>query len=133
MNNDPTVPTATRRTRIPTATAIHFVQKVVFSTAFPSQHCLYFLPLPQGQGSLRPVFAVFMTTRPPATPLPPTASLPRTHTTEKRYVTSARGELLGSPDSDLAFKTFVPEPSTALLHTPALATLAALALRPKAL
>ncbi len=46
----------------------HFVQNLVFSTAFPSQHCLYFFPLPQEQGSLRPVFAVFMTTRPPATP-----------------------------------------------------------------
>ncbi len=68
-------------------TAIHFVQNVVFSTPFPPQHCLYFFPLPQGQGSLRSVFAVFMTTRPPADPLPPTASLPRTHTTEKRYGT----------------------------------------------
>ncbi len=67
--------------------AIHFVRNLVFSAAFPSQHCLYFFPLPQGQGSLRPVFAVFMTTRPPAAPLPPTASLPRTHTTEKRYGT----------------------------------------------
>ncbi len=48
--------------------AIHFVRNVVFSAAFPSQHCLYFFPLPQGQGSLRPIFAVFMTTRPPAIP-----------------------------------------------------------------
>lgn len=27
---------------------------------FTKQHCLYFLPLPHGQGSLRPIFASFL-------------------------------------------------------------------------
>ena len=46
--------------RPPIKTATHLVTNTDLASAFPAQHCLYFLPLPHGHGSLRPVFATFI-------------------------------------------------------------------------
>ena len=65
-----------------------------YSSSFIPQHFLYFLPLPQGQGSLRPGFLPFLTgyffTVPSAPALSPVTLATRSRLTVEPTCTRAR-------------------------------------------